>query len=375
MIAHLSSPFLARRCSRCVAAVLALLMSSALLLTPRAYAQIPPDLKAQTSLSESDRTVITTAVKTQAELLLKGTPTESAGARGILIDDLQASPLDAASPAVAEVFCTVLNDILEKELPKASIRARLNAAVVTCRAAERAGDYAWRLQPSALICLKDEAEPVALWGAKSGEFIIPAVLRVPALAGKPLMLEALPEVLQRHPSGDMFDEVSRALTGPRMEEHLTVALAMLHSMLESRVDFYRKGFPDLPEADIRGVNFLVSSAGWARQDAAQRRRSLQVALHLLHHTARLMGTQLQPAQQTELQRSLRLLGGALQVVGENQKFKPLSTAAARIREWRSGTTSDELRNQVAAVVKAAREMPDFAEVTDPAVAQAVAPGN
>src|SRR5690606_22426831 len=112
-------------------------------------------------------------------------------------------------PAYLDAYARTLNEALTKLPEDISIRARLNAAIVTARVADAANNY--HLANAVIRFINDESIPVALWGVKASEYVLPQELSNPLYANEPKVLRAIQQVLEGNPPGPIVDEAYESL--------------------------------------------------------------------------------------------------------------------------------------------------------------------
>jgi hypothetical protein len=192
-------------------------------------------------------------------LLVDADPALQAKARDNLVQ--AASPnATPASPAFLFEYGKQLDAAFLPHLApavKASLRQRLNIAIVSAKVAAVADNSA--LQSSTLWLLDDKSEPVVLWALRAAQPQIAAVLKVNAGAALPPLVKAIkPAVLKHDKSGPIFDEGYQALN---VSDNLVVNELM--TLWEHRLKQYQgKAPPQLPSVDYRPVYTMTTATMW-----------------------------------------------------------------------------------------------------------------
>jgi hypothetical protein len=106
------------------------------------------------------------------------------------------------------------------------------------------------------MLLKDEAEPVVLWGIKAAQPQVPHALSLKGLKVYPLIPD-IREGVFKHPSGPVFDEGYQALDGA----HPVIAEELM-KLWQNRLTQYQTKVPQDPSADGRPAFKLSTGAMW-----------------------------------------------------------------------------------------------------------------
>ena len=162
-----------------------------------------------------------------------------------------------ASPQFMFDYAASLNNAFSAKLGgknKLSVRQRLNVAIVAAKVAYVANNTA--LRPTTELLLKDEAEPVVLWGIKAAQPQVPFILGMKGVKNLPLIPD-IREAVFKHPSGPVFEEGYQALEGA----HPVIADELM-KLWQNRLTQYQTKVPQDPSADGRPAFKLSTAAMW-----------------------------------------------------------------------------------------------------------------
>jgi hypothetical protein len=166
-----------------------------------------------------------------------------------------------ASPTFLFNYGQSLNNAFSAKLAtpkKLTIRQRLNLAVVTAKVAYMANNIT--LQQTTMTLLKDESEPVVLWGLRAAQPQVPQLLSATRVGNKvPAMIPAITKAVFDHPSGPIFDEGYQALTG----EDKAVADELMN-LWQNRLVQYQTKVPQDPSADGKPAFKLSTQDMWKK---------------------------------------------------------------------------------------------------------------
>lgn len=260
-------------------------------------------------------------------LLVDSDPTLQAKARDNIV--AAASPNGAAaSPQFLLEFCKQLDAAFGPHLApaaKASIRQRLNIAIVSARVATVADN--WTLQSTTLTLLNDKSEAVVLWALRGAQPQIEAYLKVnQAVAVAPPLIKAIQPAVLKHPTGPIFDEGYHALNANNQ-----IIIDELMKLWEFRIKQYQgKAPPDDPSVDFRPMTTLTSAPMWnlviLNNKNLQRRIMQDISDQL--SVAQQWGDKTQPGNlRDQLVQLVSLGAGGCVVVGGHQKLAALAAAA------------------------------------------------
>jgi len=234
-----------------------------------------------------------------------------------------------AQPAFLFEYAKLVNDALLPPLKggKASMRQKLNIAIVTSRVAYVAENAA--LTPVAMELINDQHEPIVLWGIKAAGPIIKASVKMKPANGQqgaaPPILKAIVPAVLKHPSGEIYEEAYGALT----TSGAPVVLDELMKVWENRLLQYRQGVPENASADARPVLTLTANQMWMSvlNQKAQRDRIMQMIMDQICLAARRADEPANKDKRDQLASVVKRTAEGIVVVALNQKLPDLQSAA------------------------------------------------
>jgi hypothetical protein len=239
---------------------------------PVAHAQrvaIPSEVRTAASAKPHAATIQAFVAAQVKALADDKNPTAQQRAREALVREASPSGVNP-SASFLDIYATSLNGALLPLAKSPSPRVRLNAAIVTQRVASRAGNT--RLTEAATAFAQDESVGVAMWGVRASQALLPLL----ATAGTSTKLTAaVADAVRRHGGfGDLAEEAYKALTLNNNTKLITpksvpVLLNDVLRLVEFRGGQYVKQTPPRPDVDVRGINFLTSSAVWGTPEATK----------------------------------------------------------------------------------------------------------
>lgn len=309
-----------------------MLLGIGLGLAAQAFAQtaISPSVKSASTISQTDLSAIKQFVQAQTARLTSTDPVQQAAGREALSNATIGEP--PASAAFNDAYSQAVNDAMLPLADDASVRVRLNAAIVVSRVASRTATV--RLKPAALKFIADKADPVVLWAVKAHGSLIPAQLRMQPKADDPL-LKGLAPALKGHLSSPIILEAYEALRLNIVQDRKNVTPEMIKAvvptmqeLLALRISEYQNGVPSNPIADTIATTFLVDGDVWRQQTPAQRTRSAQLIVDLLASAAaRTASFDNDRDGKDALIQTIRFLSSAAQVMAGNVGKPQLGSAA------------------------------------------------
>jgi len=235
-----------------------------------------------------------------------------------------------ASPDFLKIYDKVLDAEFVKRLApaaKPTLTQRLNIAVVVHRVASapdpngQAGVNA-ALQPTTLLLINDPAEPVVMWGLRGAAPQMRHSIQI-----NTNLLKAIVPAAQKHPSGPIYEEAYKALN-----ENNMLVVTELFKLWDDRLNSYKKGTSpaDDPAVDHWPVYTMTTSDMWGL--VILNNKNLQTKV--MQYISDQLSLAAQWADKTgpgdtrdQLVQLVKLTAGGCVVVGNNQKFNALSTAA------------------------------------------------
>ncbi len=280
-----------------------------------------------------------------------------------------------APPTFLFEYGNIINRLATARLAnKATLRERLNIAIVTARVAAAAQNST--LAPTALLLVNDPAEPVVIWGLKAAQAIVPEAVKIKLAGGPalhPLVAAIAPAVL-KHPSGPVFEEAYNAL-GSVAEKDVPPAaraavLGELVSLWDNRLQQYRKDIPEDPAVDGRAVYFMTLAETWKTVVAAPKMQLqiMQMISDQISMAAQYAdGLPVVPEKREQRDQLVKLAAqcaGGCYVVGTHQNKEKLVAVSMRPSKL-SVLTNQKIRPEIDPVVQ--QIAADFPGVNPPPV--------
>jgi hypothetical protein len=233
-----------------------------------------------------------------------------------------------ASPNFMFLYGQSLNSALSAKLApsaKATLRQRLNVAIVTARFAYQAGAISTTIQPTTIALLKDPAEPVVFWALKAAQPQVPQALKMAAMGGKsPEIITAIRDAAFKNPSGPVFEEAYNALTGNHK-----IIFDELTELWQNRLVQYQTKVPQDPSADGRPAFKLTEAPMWSAvvKNNATKTKVIQMVTDQLSVAAQWADQGGPEDVHAQLVALARLCIQGLSVVATAEKAPALGTAA------------------------------------------------
>lgn len=271
-------------------------------------------------------------------------------------------------PAYLDAYARQLDEALLAIPNSASIRVRLNAAIVIARVAEAANNY--RLADSAIRYMNDDSVPVALWAVKASEYILPHELNNPLMQANPKVLKAIQKAAAEKPAGPLIDAAYEALRLRILDgvDALTPAavqavLPVIHEIVDARIQRMISQAIELPEAEARAAFFLTNPRVWPGLNDQQKLRSVQLINNLIHIAVQRINAN--PEETVALVPLLQEIGKSLQVVGQNEGNTAISNAARDIAQIGDNTPVQQMIERSQAMQRALQATPAFSQLQPP----------
>lgn len=221
-------------------------------------------------------------IRGQIEQFIKGHTANLAGANA-RAQQLSREALEravshpTATSSFHNVYATAANQALSPLADNDNMRVRLNAAIASAQVASRAANAGQA--DVTLKFMNDNAEPVALWGVKGAQYILPYTIANKQDKVAPAVMAAA----DIHPnSGPIIEEAYNALGlgFPNLPASATPAVlqasaSRVMEMLDSRLPQYQLGLPAAPAADVRAISFLFFVRVWNALSPADQQRAVQ----------------------------------------------------------------------------------------------------
>ncbi len=227
---------------------------------------------------------VKTFIAAQFARIKSDNPAEQSAARDALIGELSAR-VGKESNSYLAAYSVEVNARVLGLVSEPSPTARLNAAIVLARTAERSKSPA--LVEATIACLQDRLGGVALWGAKAAGSILVNFASAGRVVNSPL-LPALIKSVKSHPnSGAVADEVFSALTLDYTNVRPTEGAVQwvvpgLLDLLDFRISLYSAtNTPDEPFAERPATGFLTNDRVTPFLSPAQQTQAVQLLQNLL----------------------------------------------------------------------------------------------
>jgi hypothetical protein len=304
---------------------------------------LPDDLKSQTDVTASvDQ--ITQAINTEVQKLANDSDGASQGmARAWL------GVQGVGSPAYSDAYCTALNKALATVLadPKASVRTRLNVAIVVAKVTDTSKNA--ELLPVTQTLLTDSSDGIILWAERAAGSQLTAILNDPnaVVANRQALLKAMEDAALKHCSTptlggfiieQVYSDINPFLMGVTPQGTALNDLVEANLALQKgRIALYTSGIiPESPYVDTYASDFLLDPGTWVTLTPQQQLQAVQQAGDLICRAALLeMGGTAGTEQQSDLMRTASREGDYL----SNLASKTLNNANLAAAATNVGTLS------------------------------------
>lgn len=228
---------------------------------------IPQNVKAATTLSPADVTIVNSFVAAHFKLLADPSPDVQSKSRETLVFESRAA--GGVTPAYLQAYATAVNaEAMTMLAPKEkSVRPRLAAAIVVARVAETTASTA--LVPSVVALLKDPSPAMQLWGMRGARVLMKAIVAASG-ATQQQMLPLIVPVVKQNPSGPISDEAYDALIAADAAGH-----DLLLDLVEHRLSLYQKGTAEDPILEAKPWGQLGGAGVWQKLTPAQQLRTME----------------------------------------------------------------------------------------------------
>ncbi len=194
------------------------------------------------------------------------------------------------TPAYQDAYANALNQEFSSYLskPDTAVNTRLNFGIIIAQLEGKTENLA----PSVILLLQDKSSPVALWGVKAAEAMLPVAVQDPAFNGgmRDKVLAAIIDAVAAHPDGPVggmvADEAYRAINPemvnwpPGLFPPPNALGALIDANLKlqkTRIVLYRKsGVPESPLSDTYASFLLLGFPNiWSAMAPAQQLQAAQ----------------------------------------------------------------------------------------------------
>jgi hypothetical protein len=226
-------------------------------------------------------------------------------------------------------FVTLLGD------SKTSVRARVNAAIVTARAVANSPDNT-NLLPATRALLKDQSAAVVLWAEQAAGSLVPNLLQGANAQDRQNLFSDMVQAAIRNSSqevGGYIVELAYTVVNPVMKgldpqapgfPDLVDANLKLQ---QGRVGLYKNGVPQNPYADTFASQFLLDPKYWPQLNATQQFQAIQNMSDLIRlASGRAMAGGVPVGLLAELMRTVAAEGDCGQTLAKSLSNEPMTEA-------------------------------------------------
>jgi len=257
-------------------------------------------------------------------------------------DNLAAATMTEGQPAspafLFEYGRALNNEFVTKLGPNASMRQRLNIAIVVAKVVPVLQNVT--LQQTTIQLINDPAEPVMLWGLKAAQPQVPLVIgmKAPGAANQvPPLVAAIAPAALKHPSGPVFAEAYEALSATDSS-----VFAELRKLWGYRLSQYQgPNVPEDPDVDGRPVYILTTASMWKSviNDKKSQGRVMQMVSDQIAVAAQWADVS-KGDKRDHLVKLVVQCAGAIVVVGTNTQNQALVGAASGLSAVKVETLAD-----------------------------------
>jgi hypothetical protein len=360
-----------------------LVIASILVIHERALAQadaIPSSWKGEADPSSHKDEILS---RVQTELTSLANPATSGAARNWL-RDASAVPNDPSqtSAGYRQLYAEILNQRFLALLndPKTPIRMKINIAIVSATVGDRVRNAA--LLPVVLRLLSDKSNAVVLWAEKAAASQMPTLVSNDANAeDRDKLLAAIVKSVGANNQPPMAGDIASdaywgmnpllGLTKVAMTDAGFASLAKTNMDLQkSRMELYKSGSPDSPDADTSPSIYLLSRDSWAKLNDQDKLRALQQSTDLISMAAQRAENLVTGGNNQELIKTVTDVGYCLYSLAQDQfKNADLTAAIQKLRQISLGSRKDDIETArtalIAAIKNAAATTPMLGDLKDP----------
>jgi hypothetical protein len=279
------------------------------------------------------------------------------------------------SPAFQDAYAQALDGALAGVIKGKDFRARLNAAVVAARVAEKVNNP--RLQGVALLMIGDQNDGIVLWGIKTAKSVIPAIYNAQGAAANPGLIKAVTQVALAKGSGPIVAEAYEALA-PRVQGMTNVqplvkaTFPAIMQLMSTRNKAYVTAVPDEPTAELGALLFVSLSNVWATLSPAEQVQAMQQISDLIGLAGQRWTTS--RTIQDHLSPLISQAGKAVQVIADQPGVKSteLRAAGAALARVNPSVSASDVTKFAAAVYPILKNIPAFQSLTPPPTVNPVA---
>ena len=265
-----------------------MLVVLSLVLLPQT-AQAAIDSKIKTSL-DADKppfnAAISLDVKTRVADLTGADPATRSAAREGLIIEVNAPGDTSYSSAFLDTYTKALNEQLLPLLKSNDVAIRLNAAIVVARAPTQRVDNTYLL-PITEELLNDKSDAVVDWGLQAAGYVLAPLLQIGLPADQAKLIAAIkshannPQMLPLVYEALSLNYGSLKTTPATLQKMFGAAVPEALSVLQSRLQIYRKQVPPEPAGDARVALFFSYPTVWQNINPAVQLQVIQALSDLI----------------------------------------------------------------------------------------------
>jgi hypothetical protein len=241
------------------------------------------------AITPEQRAEIDGSVNEFFNIVMTGAPADQAEAKKRFLTQTGSKAAPGYTPQYFDALASSVDQKIVGLLKtKLTMRQRINLGVLAAEVARSTESH--QLSNAAELLLKDDKEVVALWGAKTAKYVVPAYVKL--LAGKKnTLLPLMVDTGKKYP-GPVLWEIYEGLTlgpvgvrDPRLaaqaRPQIVVVIPFVQDLLKARAAMYGATAPKEALADATGTTFLTYQEVWKGQSAAQQKGTLLLLRDLL----------------------------------------------------------------------------------------------
>ncbi|HZZ45116.1 MAG TPA: hypothetical protein VFE58_19425 [Tepidisphaeraceae bacterium] len=341
----------------------------------RGQTALPTAFRQQVAFTDQDVKTIDTWIGGQVQRLTGTEVLQQTSARETLVAG------GNGSAPYAEAYAKSLDAALTPVIKGTDFRARLNAAIIVARVAEKTKSPA--LHDITMLLIGDKNEGMVLWGVKAARYVVPAIYAAQGASAKPDMIDAVSQAAgQWKESGPIVAEAYQVLapqlTGMASPGPLVKAtLKPLLTLMAARNKEYIAGVPVEPTAENTALLFVSLGPVWGMLSPAEQAGVMQQISDLVGLAGERWVTASR-VDQEHLTPLLQLAGKALSVLGQpapaGVNSQELITAGVNLAKVNSSLQSAVVQQMTAAVYPLLTKVPAFSALTAPPAVTPAAAG-
>lgn len=354
----------------CFVVALGLSSGAALAQSAAPLSPLPMTFRQQVAFSDQEQKTIDAWVAAQVQRLVGTDVSAQTTARDTLVAQSN------GSPAFADAYAKSLNDALAPVIQGNDFRAKLNAAVVAARVADKINtdrSNNSRLHDLSMLMLADKNDGIVLWGAKTAKSVVPAMFIAQGAAANPDLIKAVAQAALAKDSGPIVAEAYQTLA-PRatgmpasaLQPMVKATLPSLLQLMEARNKAYLTGVPNEPTAENTALLFLSNGEVWSVLSAQDKAAAMQQVSDLIG----LAGQRFVASGRTDqdhLAQLLQLAGKALSVIATQPDVgsQELVTASTALSKVNASTPAADAQRLSSAIYPLLKKVSIFSSLNQP----------